>query len=247
MITTFTIRNVANEDGAAQISDFGAHVLSWTPAGGHPAVWQPKAVYLGKPIRGGVPVVLPWFALGFEHGEIAGKKPKHGFARTTVWHVDEDATDDRRIRYTLSDADATPELLAQLHSGASPRFHAVYDIEVGKELTMTLTVTNDGTEPLRYETALHTHFHVGDLTQVSLHGLEGSDYLDATVAGYPPRVQPDEPVTFDGPTRCVWMTRHGIASSSSRPMARSRPSHGTREPRPTPKSATCSPANGAIS
>ena len=144
MITTFTIRNVANEDGAAQISDFGAHVLSWTPAGGHPAVWQPKAVYLGKPIRGGVPVVLPWFALGFEHGEIAGKKPKHGFARTTVWHVDEDATDDRRIRYTLSDADATPELLAQLHSGASPRFHAVYDIEVGKELTMTLTVTNDG-------------------------------------------------------------------------------------------------------
>ncbi len=50
---------------------------------------------------------------------------------------------------------------------------------------MTLTVTNDGTEPLRYETALHTHFHVGDLTQVSLHGLEGSDYLDATVAGYP--------------------------------------------------------------
>ena len=102
MITTFTIRNVANEDGAAQISDFGAHVLSWTPAGGHPAVWQPKAVYLGKPIRGGVPVVLPWFALGFEHGEIAGKKPKHGFARTTVWHVDEDATDDRRIRYTPS-------------------------------------------------------------------------------------------------------------------------------------------------
>ncbi len=200
MITTFTIRNVANEDGAAQISDFGAHVLSWTPAGGHPAVWQPKAVYLGKPIRGGVPVVLPWFALGFEHGEIAGKKPKHGFARTTVWHVDEDATDDRRIRYTLSDADATPELLAQLHSGASPRFHAVYDIEVGKELTMTLTITNDGTEPLRYETALHTHFHVGDLTQVSLHGLEGSDYLDATVAGYPPRVQPDEPVTFDGTT-----------------------------------------------
>ena len=177
MITTFTIRNVANEDGAAQISDFGAHLLSWTPAGGHPAVWQPKAVYLGKPIRGGVPVVLPWFALGFEHGEIAGKKPKHGFARTTVWHVDEDATDDRRIRYTLSDADATPELLAQLHSGASPRFHAVYDIEVGKELPMTLTVTTDGTEPLRYETALHTHFHVGDLTQVSLHGLEGSDYL----------------------------------------------------------------------
>ena len=64
MITTFTIRNVANEDGAAQISDFGAHVLSRTPAGGHPAVWQPKAVYLGEPIRGGVPVVLPWFALG---------------------------------------------------------------------------------------------------------------------------------------------------------------------------------------
>ena len=77
---------------------------------------------------------------------------------------------------------------------------------------MTLTVTNDGTEPLRYETALHTHFHVGDLTQVSLHGLEGSDYLDATVAGYPPRVQPDEPVTFGHHGRPHLLLHRHVAS-----------------------------------
>mgnify|MGYP000081454263 CR=1 FL=1 len=65
-------------------------------------------------------MVLPWFALGFEHGEIAGKKPKHGFARTTVWHVDEDATDDRRIRYTLSERRRDAEL-----TSAQPAFRGL--------------------------------------------------------------------------------------------------------------------------
>lgn len=55
---------------------------------------------------------------------------------------------------------------------------------------MTLTVTNDGTEPLRYETALHTHFHVGDLTQVSLHGLEGSTISTPRSPGTLPACSP---------------------------------------------------------
>ncbi|KAB7789884.1 D-hexose-6-phosphate mutarotase [Bifidobacterium leontopitheci] len=196
------IRNISNDDGAAQVSDYGAHLLTWTPTAGRQVIWQPKAVYLGegKAIRGGVPVVFPWFAKGWENGEMTAKTPKHGFARTSDWHVDAEYTDDSRIRYTLTDADANPEWLAELHCGAAPRFHATYDIEVGSELAMTLTVTNDGDEPLRYEAALHTYFSTSDITAASIHGLEHADYLDATLPGFPPRVQGDEPITFDGAT-----------------------------------------------
>lgn len=200
------IRNLTNDEGAAQISDYGAHLLSWTPNthdnGSRPAIWQPKAIYLGegRAIRGGVPIIFPWFAKGWEHGSAAAKSPKHGFVRTSVWHVDAATADERHIRYTLTDADATDEALAQLHSGTSPHFHASYDVETAEDLTMTLTVTNDGTEPLRYEAALHTYFRVGDVTRCELQGLEDGDYLDATLPGFPARTQGDAPVTFDGST-----------------------------------------------
>lgn len=33
MSSTFTIRDIVNEDATASVSDYGAHVLSWAPAG----------------------------------------------------------------------------------------------------------------------------------------------------------------------------------------------------------------------
>ncbi len=43
---------------------------------------------------------------------------------------------------------------------------------------MSLTVYNDGAEPLSYEEALHTYLQVGDAEQSQVCGLEGTDYLD---------------------------------------------------------------------
>lgn len=82
MSSTFTIRDIVNEDATASVSDYGAHVLSWAPAGEQPVVWRPKAIYLkeGTAIRGGVPIIFPWFNSGFGNGHVASKKPKHGFA-----------------------------------------------------------------------------------------------------------------------------------------------------------------------
>ena len=88
MSSTFTIRDIVNEDATASVSDYGAHVLSWAPAGEQTVVWRPKAIHLkeGTAIRGGVPIIFPWFNSGFEGGHVASKKPKHGFARNSFWH-----------------------------------------------------------------------------------------------------------------------------------------------------------------
>lgn len=63
---------------------------------------------------------------------------------------------------------------------------------------MSLTVYNDGDEPLSYEEALHTYLQVGDAEQSQVCGLEGADYLDTVLDGDPRCSQGDEPVTFQG-------------------------------------------------
>lgn len=163
-------------------------------------VWRPKAIHLkeGTAIRGGVPIIFPWFNSGFEGGHVASKKPKHGFARNSFWHYDKEGSSDALLRYTLDSSEINADILSQFVSGPNPQFHAVYTIEVGCELTMSLTVYNDGDEPLSYEEALHTYLQVGDAEQSQVCGLEGTDYLDTVLDGDPRCNQGNEPVTFQG-------------------------------------------------
>lgn len=199
-MNTFIIRDVVNADSTASISDYGAHVLQWTPAGQAPVVWRPKAIYLseGTAIRGGVPVIFPWFNTGWDGGRPVSKKPKHGFGRVSFWSFDETACTDRHVRYQLDSEGFDDSLLAQLNSGDHPQFHATYDIDVADRLTMALTVTNDGAEPLTCEAALHTYLQVGDVEQIAISGLEACDYLDNTQPGVPHCAATGEPITFSG-------------------------------------------------
>ena len=74
---------------------------------------------------------------------------------------------------------------------------------------MTLTVTNTGATPFSYEAALHTYFHVSDVSQIRLTGLEHAHYEDAT-NGFAPCEQPDEAVTFDGPVDRVYASTAAV-------------------------------------
>src|SRR5688572_15923689 len=61
----------------------GAHVVDWTPHGSRPVLFlSPGSAFeRGKAIRGGVPLVFPWF----------GPRPgaaQHGFARVRAWSVE---------------------------------------------------------------------------------------------------------------------------------------------------------------
>ncbi|OZG68690.1 D-hexose-6-phosphate mutarotase [Bifidobacterium eulemuris] len=200
MSETFIIRKLVNDDATATISDYGAHVLSYAPAGHEAVVWQPAAVYLasGCAIRGGVPIIFPWFNTGYDGGRPVNKKPKHGFARASFWKFDEANSDRaRHVRYTLDSADCEPELLRTIGC-PDPRFRAVYDVTVGERLTMALTVTNTGTQPLVYEAALHTYFQVGDVERTVVRGLETAGYLDNARDGVPYVEASGEAITFDG-------------------------------------------------
>jgi glucose-6-phosphate 1-epimerase len=51
-------------------------------------------------------------------------------------------------------------------------------VAIGTRLEMELEVRNAGAAEATFEEALHTYFAVGDIRQVTLTGLEGTEYLD---------------------------------------------------------------------
>lgn len=166
----------------------GAHLAHWTPCGQQPVLFvSPKSLFLpDKAIRGGVPIIFPWFG---PRGE--GKPgPAHGFARTGTWQVE--TTEQREdgavaMTLTLLPNDVTGELF--------PAFHLRFCVTVGTELEMELETRNDGDKPFTYEGALHTYFSVGDVLQVSISGLESTTYIDKT-DGSKRKQLSNEPIRF---------------------------------------------------
>jgi len=120
----------------------------------------------GQPIRGGIPVIFPWFGPREGMGQ-------HGFARVTAWELKEfipAADGSVSVRLQLPDS---PE------GSAYPPFTAVYTITVKDDLTLRLDVTNNSEiESLTFENCLHSYFEIGDIKEVSLIGLKGAKYLD---------------------------------------------------------------------
>lgn len=164
------VLDVAAPGGTARIHRQGAQVMSWQPAGGAPVVWASReAVYRpGVPMRGGVPVCLPWFGPRAD-----GVGPAHGFARTRDWAL----TD-------VGEADDAVNLAFQLdEDGASEPWwpsplRARLGVSVGSRLGLALEVTNTGSRTFVVEAALHTYLAVGDVRHVRVRGLEASGYVD---------------------------------------------------------------------
>ena len=121
----------------------------------------------GKPIRGGVPIVFPWF--GAREG-----RPNHGLARVTEWEwKGSSAAPDGSVtvRFRLPDAAA--------RANDSLSWSVTFAVTVSDQLTMELTVANpSGTENLSFENCLHTYFVIGDIAKVEITGLKGIAYID---------------------------------------------------------------------
>jgi glucose-6-phosphate 1-epimerase len=151
----------------------GAHLTHWTPSGQQPVLFvSPKNLFAsGRAIRGGVPVIFPWFGPRRD-----GKPgPAHGFARNLEWAIETASVrDDATVEITLAldPNDTTRDLY--------PAFHLRFRVAVGSELEMELETRNDANEPVTYEEALHTYLAVGDIHQASVSGLEGTLYIDQT-------------------------------------------------------------------
>lgn len=162
--------------GSGTVRTYGAHVMSWAPTGADPVLWVSSQAKdsVGEAIRGGVPICFPWFGPG-RSGDL---KPAHGFARITEWkladRISEDDAAAATARFILTHEDIDPQL-----RGAFPHpFRAVYTVDFGAELIMSLTVTNTGSTAFEFEEALHTYLSVGDSRRISIDGLDGARYFD---------------------------------------------------------------------
>ncbi len=167
-----TVVEIKNQHASAVISLQGAHILSWIPEGEEEVIWLSNDAKFaeGKSVRGGVPICWPWFGAH----ETDKTFPAHGFARTTNWQVTKTkALDDgaTSIYFTTQSLDENKEMWPADTS-------VEYQLTIGKKLEMELITRNNGTTAIAIGQALHTYFNVGDVSNVSLHGLDDTSYLD---------------------------------------------------------------------
>src|SRR6185437_2256060 len=152
----------------AEIYLHGAHVTNFKRHNELPLLFlsQCSRFQEGQPIRGGVPVIFPWF--GPREG-----LPMHGFARIKSWELKEmvpslDGT--VCLRFQLPDV---PE------AATYPEFCAEYVVTINDSLTLELIVTNKSADAkLEFEACLHTYFAVEDIASTSVAGLKGVSYLE---------------------------------------------------------------------
>ena len=156
----------------------GAQITQWQPTGQQPVLFLSERSFFtpGKAIRGGIPIVFPWFgARTATPDDPRTDGPSHGFARISEWTLAFAALagDDLHLTLTLGASDTSRSL-------GYDQFALAYEITLGVELNVKLTVTNQGSKPLHFEEAFHTYFSIGDSQQVSIIGLSDTEYLDKT-------------------------------------------------------------------
>jgi glucose-6-phosphate 1-epimerase len=189
---------VKSTHGAAQIYFHGAHLTSWEPAvADAPVIWLSRESLFepGQPIRGGVPVCFPWFS-AHRSDRTA---PNHGFARLRDWTLVAAAEHaDGQVELAFELASESPVSPAWPHA-----FAVTHRITIGPALILALDVRNPGPEPFTYEEALHTYFAVQDVRQISITGLEETEYRDAVSRS---RGRQDrEPIRFASETDRVYL------------------------------------------
>lgn len=160
-------------DVFAEVYLNGAHLTTFeNRARGFSMFWMDKApLTTGRAIRGGVPLVFPWFGPHREHDEY----PRHGFARNLTWSIaGEFRTAQGGIGVALDAVDMDLTRVIWPHA-----FHArVEVIAEAMAVTQRLTIRNTDKVPFTYENALHSYFAVGDVRNIAVEGLAGGEYID---------------------------------------------------------------------
>jgi glucose-6-phosphate 1-epimerase len=182
----------------AEIYLLGAHVTQFRKKDEPPLLFvsQCSRFAEGQPIRGGIPVIFPWFGAREGLGQ-------HGFARVKAWDLKEFApAPDGSVSVRLHLPDC-PE------ASAFPPFTADYVVTVSQSLTMQLVITNQSKDAeLSIENCLHTYFDVGDVTAVSISGLKGLSYLDK-VAGFLEKTETSDAIRIASEVDRIYLNAAG--------------------------------------
>jgi len=172
---------VATAWSTAEIYLQGAHVTHFKKKDEAPLLFLSQCSRFApdQPIRGGIPIVFPWFGPREGMGQ-------HGFARLKTWEFKEfvPAPDGSvSVRFRLPDY---PE------ASAFAPFVVEYVVTVSETLELELVVTNQSkTDEFVFENCLHTYFEVADIKNISVSGLKGLTYLDK-VENFAQKTETDE-------------------------------------------------------
>jgi glucose-6-phosphate 1-epimerase len=190
--------DIVNEQATATVCTQGAQLIHWQPRREtQPVTFIAAAVQYtaGKPLRGGIPVCWPWFGPHASDRSMSN----HGFARNFVWQADVPVQVEggaTRLVLTLSDSEATRALWPHA-------FRLECRISAGDVLQVELATTNTGHEEFSYTEALHTYFRIGDIGEISVAGLDGTQYADSADGGA--RRRQSGPVRFTGEVDRVFL------------------------------------------
>lgn len=166
---------INNSEASATISLQGAHLFSWVPSDEEEVIWLSSAATFasGKSLRGGIPICWPWFGAHATDSSF----PAHGFARTVLWDVAETRPlpgGETQIVFKLD----TSALGENTQAMWPLNCEVFYRVTVAKRLSLELTTFNHSDKFMTIGQALHTYFHVNDVSDTVVSGLEGKEYLD---------------------------------------------------------------------
>ncbi len=197
---------ISTPQADAEIYLHGAHVTEFRPRGQDEVLFlSDKSLFAkGKAIRGGVPIIFPWFGPRAGHPE----SPQHGLVRTADWSVES------------LDQLETGEVLVvfRYESNADTRaiwphdFVLRYWVQVGDYLDLCLEVHNTGVDAFDFEEALHTYLAVSDVRRVEVVGLSNTEYLDKT-DGMLRKQQDGQPIRITGETDRVYLNTQSACTA----------------------------------
>jgi len=142
----------------------------------------------GRAIRGGIPIVFPWFGSNKEDANA----PQHGWARTAEWEI-----------FSRSESEVALRL-------ERDEWEIELSYDFGDQLEATFWVRNKAEQARTFECALHTYFAVSNIAQVEIEGLDGREFI-AKSRGNVREVQRG-PIRFAGEVDWVFPKAHGPVS-----------------------------------
>lgn len=170
--SNFSVISISNQHADAEISIQGAHIYRFQPKGHTPVLWLSEQSFFesDKAIRGGIPLCWPWFG---DHGSDP-QLPAHGFARTAPFellNIQDDPLGQTQITLRLTHQSFNQSYWPEA-------FILDVAITVGQSLTVSMTMYNQSQSPCVFGSALHSYFHISDINQVSIKGLDQATYYD---------------------------------------------------------------------
>ena len=175
----------------AQIVAQGAHLTRFQD-------WfylSPSAIFeAGTAIRGGIPLVFPWFGPNLRFPEA----PAHGFARTAPWKLENQ--NEKGAIWCLSQDDATSQFWPFA-------YQAQIEFSFGETLDLRFRIQNCDRRSFNFEFAFHAYFAVSDVRHVKLQGLDGCEFLDQ-IDNLARHTQNND-VIFEGETDRIYLDTNG--------------------------------------